>query len=126
MANLVTDPSWNKHEDLLWQELTGGVVPRLRLRTRTRIDAGRWFRTNPVWLCVTSDEVILLAVGRRRYLERIPISACSASAYNHAGGELVLSPAEGVRFTRLRMKPSEALKVLACFPSAVKSSTNPT
>lgn len=126
MTNTLTAPSWNELEGLLWQEVAGGVEPRLRLRTGTRIDVGRWFRSNPVWLCVTASEVILLAVGRRRYAERVPISGCTASAYSHASGELVLSPAEGLRFKHLRMKPTEALKVLACLPSPVKSSINPT
>ena len=48
----------------------------------------------PVWLCVVGDELILLAVARRRYFERVSLADCQASHYGHATGELVIEPSE--------------------------------
>ena len=51
----------NALEQQLLDTTAGGRAPRLAMRTRTRIDAGRWWRPTPVWLCVLEDEVVLLA-----------------------------------------------------------------
>jgi hypothetical protein len=102
----------NAIESALLKELTGGAEPKLLLRTRTRIDAGRWWRRTPVWLCVTATELILFAVARRRYTERVPLDACHASRYAHATGELVIDPTESLRIKRLSLTPREALDAL--------------
>lgn len=102
----------NELEEKLLREETGGAEPKLRIRTGTRIDAGRWWRRTPVWLCVVGDELILLAVARRRYVERVAIADCQASYYSHAVGELMIKPVETLRINRLAMSPSEALSVL--------------
>lgn len=99
-------------ESMLLQELTGGDPPKLVLRTRTRIDCGRWWRATPVWLCVSGGELILLAVARRRYFERIAVADCQSSFYNHAGGELVIKPGESLRINRFAMSAKEALGVM--------------
>ena len=82
------------------------------LRTRTRIDCGRWWRRTPVWLCITASEVILFAVARRRYVQRVPLSECRASHYAPGSGELVIDPAESLRIKHLAITPGEALQVL--------------
>jgi hypothetical protein len=110
-------------EQALLGEVIGPAEPLVLLRTRTRIDTGRWWRTSPLWLAVMQKESIVFAVGRRRYLERIPVAACHGSFYNHATGELVLSPAESLRFRQLRMKPSEALRILSLLSPTSKTST---
>lgn len=102
----------NALESALLHELTGGAGPKLLMRTRTRIDAGCWWRRTPVWLCVTGDELVLFAVARRRYVGRVPLAACHASHYSHASGELVISPCESLRIKRLSLTPREALDVL--------------
>lgn len=99
-------------ESVLLKELTGGAEPKLLLRTRTRIDAGRWWRSNPIWLCITADELILFAVARRRYTERVPLADCQASHYAHSTGELVIDPTESLRIKRLSLTPREALNAL--------------
>jgi hypothetical protein len=99
-------------ESALLTELTGGAEPKLLLRTRTRIDAGRWWRSNPVWICITSSELILFAVARRRYTERVPIADCHASHYAHSTGELVIDPTETLRIKHLSLTPREALSAL--------------
>jgi hypothetical protein len=99
-------------ESALLKELTGGAEPKLLLRTRTRIDAGRWWRSNPIWLCITVDELILFAIARRRYTERVPLADCQASHYAHSTGELVIDPTESLRIKRLSLTPREALNAL--------------
>jgi hypothetical protein len=99
-------------ESALLKELTNGADPKLLLRTRTRIDCGRWWRRTPVWICITGNELILFAVARRRYVERVPLALCSASRYAAANGELVIDPAEILRIKHLALTPREALDVL--------------
>jgi hypothetical protein len=99
-------------ESALLTELTGGAEPKLLLRTRTRIDCGRWWRRTPVWLCITASELILFAVARRRYTERVPLADCAASHYAPTTGELVIDPTESLRIKRLSLTPRKALDAL--------------
>lgn len=103
----------NELELNLLRRETGGAEPTLCIRTSTKIDAGLWWRRTPVWLCVVGSELILLAVARRRYVERVAIADCQASHYSHATAELVIDPTEGMRIKRLSLSPREALDVLA-------------
>ena len=102
----------NKKEQELLRMEAGDAEPRLCLRSDTRIDAGRWFRRSPLWLCVMADELVLLAVARRRFSARVPIADCPSTHYNHATGELVIEPAESLKFNRIAMTPGDALRVL--------------
>jgi hypothetical protein len=102
----------NELEQRLLREEIGDARPRLCIRSNTRIDAGLWWRRSPVWLCVAGDELILLAVARRRYVERIAIADCQASHYSHASGELVIEPGEALRISHLALSPRDALSVL--------------
>ncbi len=102
----------NDLESALLKELTGGAEPKLLLRTRTRIDCGRWWRSTPVWLCISASELILFAVARRRYTDRIPLADCLDSHYAPTTGELVIDPTESLRIKRLSLTPREALNAL--------------
>jgi hypothetical protein len=102
----------NGLESALLQELTGGAEPKLLLRTRTRIDCGCWWRSTPVWLCISGSELILFAVARRRYSERVPRADCQASHYAHATGELVIESATALRMNRIKLTLREALNTL--------------
>jgi len=102
----------NAKEKKLLLEATGGEEPILCLKTKTRLDAGRWWWHASVWLCVTHAELILLAVARRRYLERVALKDCSGSSYCAATGQLLLAPVEGLEVSRLELSPAEALQVL--------------
>lgn len=86
--------------------------PRLAVPSRTRIDTGRWWRRTRLWVCVTDRDVVVLAAGRRRYVERFAIADCRASHYCHTTGELVIHAAKGPRFNRLAMSPVDGLGVL--------------
>lgn len=102
----------NALEKQLLSEETGGAEPLLCVRSRTRIDAGRWWRKTPVWLCIARNQLILLAVARRRYLERVALADCLPSHYCHATGELVIETRAALRFNRLALSPREALTIL--------------
>lgn len=102
----------NDLESALLEEITNGEEPRLLIRTRTRIDAGRWWRPTAVWLCITARELILFAVARRRYTERIPLSDCINSHYAHSSGELVIDPAEALHMKHVKLSPREALDTI--------------
>lgn len=102
----------NQLEEALLDELTDGAEPKLLLRSRSRIDAGRWWLRNPVWICITENELILFAVARRRYVERVPLSLCKSSHYAAAMGVLVIDPAENLRIKHLSLTPRESLDVL--------------
>jgi len=97
--------------ELLRSEI-GEQSPRLTLRTGTRIDTGRWWRSTPVWLCITDDQLVLLAGSKRRYSERIDLADCRESRYCPLTGQLVIEPIERPRFGRLRLSPSRALQAL--------------
>jgi len=102
----------NRLEHQLLLQETGSAEPRLCLRSETRIDTGRWWRGSPVWLCVTDDELVSLAVTRRRHFARIPLADCQASHYNHATGELVIKPGESLPLNNFKLSPSDALRIL--------------
>lgn len=103
----------NELEKNLLQEAAGASAPKLCLRTKTKVDAGRWGRRAPLWLCIVDDKLVLLAVARRVYVENVPLSECAGSEYCHATGELVIKPVEGLEFDHVAMSPADALKVLA-------------
>lgn len=102
----------NHLESALLDELTDEAEPKLLLRSRTRIDAGRWWRGTPVWICINGSELILFAVARRQYMERVPLTECHDSHYQAATGELVIDSAETLRMKRLKLTPREALNVI--------------
>lgn len=109
----------NELEKTLLNEVTGGVETRLCLRTGTSVDAGLWLKKVPLWLCVTADTLVLLAVGKRRYMQSVSLPDCATSSYCHATGEFVIRPVEGLEFDRVRISPAEALKVSALLSGGV-------
>lgn len=110
----------NDIEKTVLDEVTGGTEPRLCLRTKTGIDAGRWWRKTPLWLCVTDDMLIVFAVARRHYIQCAPLPACQQSRYCHATGQLVIEPVEELEYDRLAMSPADALRVLDAMGCKVK------
>ena len=102
----------NAIEQELLSDATGGGEPRLVVRSRTRIDTGRWWRPTPLWLCVMDRELVMLAVSRRRYVARRPLAADGGAHYCHTTGEFVIEPGEDLTFNRFRVTPREALALL--------------
>jgi hypothetical protein len=110
----------NNLEKQLLRDQIGAAEPRLQLCTKAKIDTGRWWRKSPLWLCVMDDELVLLSVSRRRYIERLPLSASQQTHYNHSTGELVIEPADSLQYNRAALSPRDALRVL----KFLKSKTN--
>lgn len=102
----------NELEQQLLRQQVGVNSPTLTIRSRVKIDTGRWWRKTPLWLCVVGEELVMLAVARRQYAEKIAIAECPNSHYNPATGELVIEPGENLRFSRFKMTPSEAIQIL--------------
>jgi len=100
-------------EKQLLESECGDTPPRLCIRSRTRVDAGRWWRRTPLWVCVTDSALVLQALARRKFIAQVPLVDCRASRYCAETGELVLAPVDGsVAFPRIRVTPREALSVL--------------
>jgi len=59
------------------------------------------------------DELVMLAIGRRRYVAHKPLADCRDSFYCHASGQLAIEPGEELTFSRFKMSPTQALTVLA-------------
>jgi hypothetical protein len=102
----------NKLEHAVLMDQTSGAESRLSVRSQTRVDAGRWWRRTRLWVCVTDHDVVVLAVARRRYVQRVSIAACQGSHYCNTTGELVIEGDEDLQFSRLAMSPAEGLSVL--------------
>lgn len=102
----------NSLEKKLLLAETGGAEPRLCIRSGTTVDTGRWWRRSPVWLCATDDELLMLAVARRRFSARIALRDARASRYHHASGELVIEPGEALPLQRFKLPLDEALRIL--------------
>lgn len=102
----------NKRESHLLSEVTDAARARLCIRTKTRIDVGLWWRPKRAWICVADDQLVMLAVARRRYVARKPLAEIKDSYYCHASGQLVIEPGEDLTFNRFRVTPREALQVL--------------
>lgn len=94
------------------------------MRTRTRMDVGHWLKKRPVWLCIMPDELVLFAIGRRRYAERISWSECRGVQYHHETGELVFDSDGQLRVDRLAMSLEEALRILKILKPLTKPETN--
>ena len=91
---------------------TDGAQPRFSVRSKTRVDAGRWWRRTPLWVCVMEHEIVLLAVARRRYVKRIAFDDCGSSHYCHTTGDLVIAAGEELMFSRFAMSPTDGLRIL--------------
>jgi hypothetical protein len=113
----------NHLEHLLLRDKVGAAEPKLQLRTKTRIDTGRWWRKTRLWICVMEDELVLLSVSRRRYFERLPLSESHQTHYNHSTGELVIEPAESLQYNCCALSPRDALRVLNFLKTETKNET---
>ncbi len=99
-------------EKTLLLEACGEREPRLLVRSSTRVDVGRWWRTNPLWLCIDGSDLVLFAVARRKYLERAPLADCHGSCYSHSSGQLLIKPTEYLKVNQISLSPGEALRFL--------------
>lgn len=99
-------------EQSAYAEAAGGAEPVLVLRSRTKVDTGRWLRKSRLWLCVTGDALVLVAASKRRYAESVALAGCARTHYNHVSGVLVIEPGEDLRFNQVALPPTRALRVI--------------
>ena len=116
------DVALSEQENALLDETLGDASPVLLLRTKTRIDTGRWWRKGRLWLCVTPTEMLLFAASKRRYVQRMALADCKESTYCHTSGALLLQPNEHWRFNTIALAPTDAVAVL----QHLKQPTEPT
>ena len=112
---------------LFKQEMGDEANPDLCIRSKARVDTGLWLMRSPMWICVVGEELVMLAIARRRYFARKRIADCAKSYYNHATGEFVVEigdEADGLQFHQFPMSPRNALSLLAYFKK-YKSNANP-
>ncbi len=102
----------NVREKQLLKEHCKGKEASDTIRTDTYIDTGRWFRKSPLWLCFYRNECVVMALGRRRYIESVPRESYSDSYYCHTTGELVIEPIETLTHKRFKLTPAKALRAL--------------
>ncbi|MDA0321577.1 MAG: hypothetical protein O2923_02515 [Verrucomicrobia bacterium] len=82
------------------------------IRTRTRVDVGMWFRKGRVWACMQPAELVLLAQGKRPWVQHIAHESLRESRYNHVTGEVALAPGQNLPLSSLRVKPLEGIELL--------------
>ena len=75
------------------------------------MDTGGWFGDRQVWASVTSDELFLVAAGKRPLLERVYLQDCYSSHYNPSSGEVVIAT-ESLMCNQLAFHPGEAMELL--------------
>ncbi|MFT5522095.1 MAG: ribosomal protein L39E [Pirellulaceae bacterium] len=109
----------NRRERALLNTETGGAQPRMEVRSKSRVDAGRWWWRTPLWICVMEEHVVVFAAARRHYIQRFPIVDCQGSHYCHTTGELVIEAGEDLQFSRLAMSPTDGLRVLDALKGGV-------
>lgn len=119
------DAALSAQENALLSEELAGQRPQLLLRSKTRVDTGRWLAKSPLWLCVTETTIVLLAASKRRYVQRMPITDCTTSQYCHTSGALLLQPSDQWRFHSIQLPPADALKVLKHLERATQSNNEP-
>ncbi len=84
----------------------------MKVRTRTCIDVGLWWRNKPAWLIITDHMVVVFSISRRKHLDQVPLACCQDIRYNPSSAELVISSMPALRFPRLKMPTSKALEVI--------------
>ena len=85
----------------------------LLVRTRTRVDVGRWLGWGRVWLACLADSVVEFVPGRGNYAALEGYDRLRESTYNHVTGELLLVPAPGLDLFRLAVSPTDGRQILA-------------
>jgi hypothetical protein len=81
--------------------------------TASTVDVGHWLSAGVVWAAATDSEIVLMAAGRRPFVDWIPFDVLQSSIYNHVTGEVVFSPAPEVRMRAVRLSPAVGYQMLA-------------
>ena len=60
---------------------------------------------------MVGEELVILAVAKRRFVARLKLSDCAESHYNHATGEFIIETPGELLFNRFRLSPREAARL---------------
>ena len=113
-------------EKHLLKQFGDGQDPIELIKSTTKIDTGGWMRNSNLWLAIFKDEVVVMAIGRRKYIDRAPLTDITQTHYCHTTGELVLAPIQTMIHRRLKMSPGDSLRAfdaLGINPSTLSNHT---
>lgn len=74
---------------------------------------GRWFVKGRVWICVTDNDLIVCAAGRKPFIEKVSLHDVADSFYNAITGELVFQPADVFSLKKVGIAPHDAHTVIS-------------
>ena len=101
-----------KELELLRSKLNREINPVLVMETHSKVDTGGWLGKRNIRAIVTSEELFLIASGKRPLVEYAQLEDCNESRYNPSSGEMILAPATSLRNRELSLPPLEAMKLL--------------
>ena len=101
-----------KELELLRSKLNREINPVLVMETHSKVDTGGWLGKRNIRAIVTSEELFLIASGKRPLVEYAQLEDCTESRYNPSSGEMILAPATSLRNRELSLPPLEAMKLL--------------
>ncbi len=103
----------SRQERELLQEMAGEAPVYYLVHSESRVDVGHWFSRGALWAATTDTELVLFAVGKRPFFEKVPFAYLRKSMYNHVTGEVILAPAESTRVHGVKVTPEQGYQVLA-------------
>ena len=101
-----------KEQELLRSKLDREINPVLIMESNSKVDTGGWLGKRNIRAIVTSEELFLIALGKRPLVEYAQLEDCTESRYNPSSGEMILAPATSLRNRELSLPPLEAMKLL--------------
>ena len=101
-----------KEQELLRSQLDRDIKTTLILESQSKVDTGGGLGKRNIRIIVTSEELFLIALGKRPLFENVKMEDCTESRYNPSSGEIILAPATSLRNNELSIPPVEAIKLL--------------
>ena len=101
-----------KEQELLRSKLDREINPVLIMESHSKVDTGGWLGKRNIRAIVTSEELFLIALGKRPLVEHAQLEDCTDSRYNPSSGEMILAPATSLRNRELSLPPLEAMKLM--------------
>ena len=101
-----------KEQELLRSKFDREINPVLIMESHSKVDTGGWLGKRNIRAIVTSEELFLIALGKRPLVEHVKLEDCTDSRYNPSSGEMILAPATSLRNRELSLPPLEAMKLM--------------
>lgn len=102
-----------RSEQRLLDEVCETAPVLILLKSDSVTDTGGWIFKGRVWAAATATDLILLADGRKPFLQKSPFTHLGESLYNHVTGELILAPCQGWKMDRIMLPPLDGYQLLA-------------